>query len=316
MNILIADKFPKHWLEVLQKDHNVTYNAALDENSLASAAADAQVIIVRSTKVNKATIDAAPSLKLIIRAGSGYDTIDTAYAKAKDIGVCNCPGTNSIAVAELAMALMLSLDRRIVANVNDLRSGKWNKTEYSKSKGIYGSTLGILGLGNIGKEVAKRALAFGMHVIACDPTASHELMTALHVEKVEDIYTLAARADVITVHLPGTEQTKGLFNKKFFDTMKQGATFINTARGSLVNTADLAAALKEGKIKAALDVYENEPKATDTAFDNTPFEGLENFYGTHHIGASTEQAQDAVAARAVEIVKAYAQKQQYLYRVN
>ncbi len=316
MNILIADKFPAHWIDALKADHKVTYTPALDENTLASAVADAEVLIVRSTKVNKAAISAAPALKLIIRAGAGYDTIDTAFAKEKNIGVCTCPATNSIAVAELAIGLMLALDRRICDNVSDLRQGKWNKNEYSKAKGIYGSTMGILGLGNIGKEVNKRAQAFGMKVIACDPTASEELMHALGVEKVNDIYTLAAKADVISVHLPGTPETNGVFNKKFFDAMKPGATFINTSRGSLVNTADLIEALKAGKIKAGVDVYEKEPKADDKTFDFTPFEGLANFYGTHHIGASTDQAQDAVAKRAVDIVKAYAEKKEYLYRVN
>ncbi len=316
MNILIADKFPAHWMDVLKADHKVTYNPALDENTLASAVADAEVLIVRSTKVNKAAIAAAPALKLIIRAGAGYDTIDTVFAKERNIGVCTCPATNSIAVAELAMGLMLALDRRICNNVIDMRQGKWNKNEYSKAKGIYGGTMGILGLGNIGKEVNKRAQAFGMKVIACDPTASEELMHALGVEKVDDIYTLASKADVISVHLPGTPETNGVFNKKFFDAMKPGAIFINTSRGSLVNTADLIAALKAGKIKAGVDVYEKEPKADDKTFDYAPFEGLENFYGTHHIGASTDQAQDAVAKRAVDIVKAYAEKKEYLYRVN
>jgi len=316
MNILIADKFPAHWLEELKKDHKVTYTPALDENTLVGAVAQSEVLIVRSTKVTKAAIEAAPALKLIIRAGAGYDTIDTAFAKEKGIGVCNCPGTNSIAVAELAFGLMLALDRRIYNNVADLRAGKWNKGEYSKAKGIYGKTIGIIGLGNIGKEIAKRALAFGMKVLAYDTFRTAEDMKAVGAQKVDDIYEIASKADVITVHLPGTPETKGIFDKKFFDSMKQGAFFINTARGSLVKTADLVAVLKEGKIKAAMDVYENEPKATDLTFENMPFKGLDNFYGTHHIGASTEQAQDAVARRAVDIVKAYAEKKEYLFKVN
>ena len=271
---------------------------------------------MRSTKVPAPVIDAGKNLKLIIRAGAGYDTIDTAHAAQKGIAVCNCPGTNSIAVAELAMGLMLALDRRIYHNTRDLRAGVWNKSEYSKAKGIFGRTLGIIGLGNIGKEVAKRAQAFGMKVVAYDPYDKPEIFTQLHITPEPDIYTLAGLCDVITVHLPDTPQTHGLFNKKFFDAMKDGATFINTARGGLVVTKDLAEAIKTKNIRAALDVYETEPKANDKSFDYSPFEGAENFYGTHHIGASTDQAQDAVAQRAVEIINEYAASGKFLFRVN
>ncbi len=317
MKILIADKFPAHWKEVLAKEgHQLTDAPALDENTLPSAIADNEILIVRSTKVPAPVMDAAANLKLIIRAGAGYDTIDTAYAAKKGIAVCNCPGTNSIAVAELTMGLMLALDRRLYHNTRDLHAGIWNKSEYSKAKGIFGRTLGIIGLGNIGKEVAKRAQAFGMKVVAYDPYDKPELFTALHITPEPDIYTLAGLCDVITVHLPDTPQTHGLFNKKFFDAMKDGATFINTARGGLVVTKDLVEAMKTKNIRAALDVYEVEPKANDKVFDFSPFEGAENFYGTHHIGASTDQAQDAVAQRTVEIINEYASSGKFLFRVN
>lgn len=317
MKILIADKFPSHWKEVLaQQGHQITDNPALDENTLPAAIADNEVLIVRSTKVPAPVIEAGKDLKLIIRAGAGYDTIDTAFAAQKGIAVCNCPGTNSIAVAELTMGLMLALDRRLYHNTRDLHAGIWNKSEYSKSKGIFGRTLGIIGLGNIGKEVAKRAQAFGMKVVAYDPYDKPELFTSLHITPEPDIYTLAGLCDVITVHLPDTPQTHGLFNKKFFDAMKDGATFINTARGGLVVTKDLVEAIKNKHIRAALDVYETEPKANDKVFDFSPFQGADNFYGTHHIGASTDQAQDAVAQRAVEIINEYAASGKFLFRVN
>lgn len=317
MKILIADKFPAHWKEVLAKQgHQITDDPGLDETTLPAAVKDNEVLIVRSTKVPAAVIDAGKDLKLIIRAGAGYDTIDTQHAAEKGVAVCNCPGTNSIAVAELAMGLMLALDRRLYHNTRDLKAGVWNKAEYSKAKGIFGRTLGIIGLGNIGKEVAKRAQAFGMKVAAYDPYDKPELFAKLHITPEPDIYTLAAMCDVITVHLPDTPQTHGLFNKKFFDAMKDGATFINTARGGLVVTKDLAEAMKTKHIRAALDVYETEPKANDKAFDYTPFEGTENFYGTHHIGASTEQAQDAVAEMAVDIINEYAAAGKFLHRVN
>lgn len=317
MKILIADKFPKHWMDVLTKQgHQVVFQPGLDENTLPQNIADNEVLIVRSTKVPAAVMDAGKDLKLIIRAGAGYNTIDVDYAKKKNLAVCNCPGTNSLAVAELTMALMLSLDRRIFHNVRDLREGKWNKTEYSKAKGIAGRTLGIIGLGNIGKAVAKRAQAFGMKVVAYDPYDKPELFTNLGILPEPDIYQLARISDVITVHLPETPETKGMFDKKFFDEMKPGTTFINTSRGTLVNTKDLVQAIKTKELRVGLDVYENEPKATDSVFDWACFEGCDNLYGTHHIGASTDQAQDAVAETVVKIINEFVSTKEFLHRVN
>lgn len=317
MKILIADKFPAHWAEVLAKQgHQITSDPSLDENTLVGAIKDNEILIVRSTKVPAAVIDAGAALKLIIRAGAGTNTIDVKYAAEKGVAVCNCPGTNSIAVAELTMGLMLALDRRIYHNTKDLREGKWNKSEYGKAKGLFGRTLGIIGLGAIGKEVAKRAEAFGMKVVAYDPNDKAEEFIAAGVTPEPDIYTLAGMCDAITVHVPETPQTKGLFNKKFFDAMKPGAIFINAARGGLVVAKDLAEAVKTKGIKAGLDVYETEPKANDTAFDYSPYEGAENIYGTHHIGASTDQAQDAVAECTVKIINEYAATGKFLHKVN
>lgn len=314
MNILIADKFPQKWMDELKaQGHNITFNAALDESTLSGAVSDADIVIVRSTKVNAASIAAGANLKLIIRAGAGVDNIDVPAATAKKIAVCNCPGTNSIAVAELAMGLMLALDRRIYDNVADLRKGVWNKSEYSKSKGIFGRTLGIAGLGNIGREVNKRAQAFGLKVIGFDPFLSDEQFAALNIKKAADIYELAAAADIVTLHMPDTASTKGLFDKKFFDSMKDGAFFINTSRGGLVKQADLIDAIKTKNIKAGLDVYENEPKADAKEFNNE-ITGL--VYGTHHIGASTDQAQEAVSELAVKIVKTFAADGTFLHQVN
>lgn len=317
MKILIADKFPSHWAEVLAKQgHQITSDPSLDENTLVGAIKDNEILIVRSTKVPAAVIDAGTALKLIIRAGAGTNTIDVKHAAEKGVAVCNCPGTNSIAVAELTMGLILALDRRIYHNTKDLREGKWNKGEYGKAKGLFGRTLGIIGLGHIGKEVAKRAEAFGMKVVAYDPNDKAEEFTAIGVTPEPDIYTLAQMSDVITVHVPETPQTKGLFNKKFFDAMKPGAIFVNAARGGLVVAKDLAEAVKTKGIKAGLDVYETEPKANDTVFDYSPYLGAENIYGTHHIGASTDQAQDAVAECTVKIINEYAATGKFLHKVN
>lgn len=317
MKILIADKFPARWAEALAKEgHAITFDPSLDENTLPAAVKDNEILIVRSTKVPAAVIDAGQALKLIIRAGAGTNTIDVKHAAEKGVAVCNCPGTNSIAVAELAMGLILALDRRIYHNTRDLREGKWNKSEYGKAKGLFGRTLGIIGLGAIGKEVAKRAQAFGMNVVAYDPNDKAEEFRAIGVTPEPDIYTLASMSDAITVHVPETPQTKGLFNKKFFDAMKDGAIFINAARGGLVVAKDLAEAVKTKGVKAGLDVYETEPKATDSVFDYAPYEGAENIYGTHHIGASTDQAQDAVAQCVVKIIGEYAATGKFLHKVN
>ena len=317
MKILIADKFPTYWTEILtQQGHQITSNPSLDENTLPGAMEGQEILIVRSTKVPAAVIDAGKALKLIIRAGAGTNTIDVKHAAEKQVAVCNCPGTNSIAVAELAMGLLLALDRRIYHNTSDLRHGIWNKSEYGKARGLFGRTLGIIGLGHIGREVAKRAEAFGMKLVAYDPFATEETFTKLHATPCADIYSLAQQCDAVTIHLPETPDTKGLFNKKFFDALKPGTIFINAARGGLVVTADLVEAVKNKGIKAGLDVYENEPKAADKTFDYTPFEGAENVYGTHHIGASTDQAQDAVAQCTVQIINEYTATGKFLYKVN
>ena len=317
MKILIADKFPAHWTQVLaEQGHSITSEPSLDENTLPAAIKDHEILIVRSTKVPAAVIDAGTNLKLIIRAGAGTNTIDVKHAAEKNVAVCNCPGTNSIAVAELTMGLVLALDRRICHNTQDLRNGVWNKGEYGKAKGIFGRTIGIIGLGAIGQEVAKRAAAFGMKVVGYAPAARAEKVRALGITAQEDLYKLAAEADVITVHLPENPETKAMFNKAFFDRMKDGAIFVNAARGGLVVTKDLVEAVKNKGIKAGLDVYENEPKATDKTFDFSPFTGAENIYGTHHIGASTDQAQDAVAECTVKIIAEYAASGKFLHKVN
>jgi D-3-phosphoglycerate dehydrogenase len=316
MKILIADKFPTQWMEVLKMNkHEIIFDAALDENTIPAAQKkeNAHIIIVRSTKVNAAALDAGNALKLVIRAGAGFDTIDVNHAKTKGIAVCNCPGTNSIAVAELAMGLLLALDRRIADNVADFRSGKWNKNEYSKAKGLYGRRLGIIGLGNIGREVAKRAAAFGMKIMAFDPFLNKDLIKGMEITMAEDILELAKVCDAITVHTPAGE--KNFYSAKFFDAMKGGAYFINTSRGSLVDEPALIKAVRTKGIRAALDVYQNEPKAdAKEFFDEMTKETA--IYGTHHIGASTEQAQDSVAELAVKIIDTYARDGKFLHQVN
>lgn len=304
MKVLIADKFEKAGLEKLRGlGCQVTLDADLSGDSLGEAVrkGDCNVLVVRSTKVTPGILEAGKSLELVIRAGAGYDTIDTAAAKERNIRVCNCPGKNSVAVAELALGLMLALDRRIVDNTVDLRSGVWAKKEYSKARGLKGRTLGVIGLGRIGYEIARRAAAFDMKLIYSDVIDYREIEQELGIRKVP-LETLLGEADFITLHVPGGERTKHMISTEQFAMMKPTAFVINCSRGGVIDEKALAEAVEQGRIAGAgLDVYEIEPKATDNVFGD-PVVKTSRVYGTHHIGASTEQAQLAVADEVVRII--------------
>ncbi|WP_304226012.1 phosphoglycerate dehydrogenase [Gracilinema caldarium] len=273
-----------------------------------------RILIVRSTKVSRAMIEAASDLSLIIRSGAGYNTIDVAAASERSIYVSNCPGKNAIAVAELAMGLILALDRRIPDNVNDLRQGLWNKKEYSKAQGLYGRTLAVIGTGNIGKEVIQRAKAFGLHVIAYSRSLTPEAAEALGAVYAASIIDAVKGADIVSLHLALAPELKGVINAEVFGAMKEGALFINTSRAELVDEAALLKAITEKKLKVATDVYPQEPEKSGPF--QTPLAAFPQVYGTHHIGASTEQAQNAVAEETVRIVKEYLQNGQVPNCVN
>ncbi|MDD4889161.1 MAG: 3-phosphoglycerate dehydrogenase family protein [Phycisphaerae bacterium] len=318
MNVFIADKLPG-WCsaKIESLGAKAIAKSGLKEPELADAVrqADANVLIVRSTKVTRAVIDAAPSLALIIRAGAGVDTIDTDRAAERGIYVANCPGTNSAAVAELAIGLMLAVDRRIVENATDLRAGKWAKKEYSKADGIKGRTLGVLGVGAIGRLVIERAKALGMRVVAWSRSLTPEGAADLGVEFAAGPMDVAKAADVVSLHVAAAKETKGLVNAAFLAAMKPRAMLINTARGDVIDQAALIEALRAGKVRAGLDVYSGEPGAADTEF-NSPLRDVPNWIGTHHIGASTEQAQDETAAMAVDIVADFLRTGQVANCVN
>ena len=315
MKILIADKFSEAHLDQLQKlGCAVTYNASVKAEELPKLIAPYKVLVVRSKKVTADTIKAGDQLAVILRAGAGVNTIDVKTASARGVYVTNCPGKNSIAVAELVFALLLGIDRRIADNVAALRAHKWNKKEFSKADGVFGKTLGIIGVGQIGIEVTRRAIAFGMHVLAYDPLLSPSRARELHVELVEpdEIYT---RADIITIHVPVTDQTRGMINQAALAKMKPNAIFINAARGEVVDQPALRAALEAKKIRAGLDVFNPEPSEGTADFAD-PILDLPNLYGTHHIGASTEQAQSAIAEEAIRIVETFVKTGAVLNCVN
>mgnify|MGYP000232907605 FL=1 len=301
LKVLVADKFPEKYIQELKDlDLEVIYEPKLGEKDLPKAAEDVDILVVRSTVVNEDTINNSKKLNLIIRAGSGVNNIAISAANKKGVYVANCPGMNAVAVAELTMGLIIALDRFIPDNVADFRNGVWNKDKYSKGKGLKGKTLGIIGVGNIGKEVAKRALAFEMNVYGKDISR----IEGVPIKDFSEMDQLLPLCDIVTIHLPATPQTKGLFNKKMFSYMKDGAYLINTSRHDIIVEEDLLEAIKEKNLRVALDVFKGEPEGKSGEV-KSPLQNNPNIYVTHHIGASTEQAQDAVAEETVRIIKHY-----------
>lgn len=310
MKVLVADKFEQSGLDGLKAAGcTVDYQPDLKDQALAAAIRDSQadVLVVRGTAVTGPMLEHA-ALSLIVRAGAGYNTIDVATASRRGIYVANCPGKNAIAVAELTFALILALDRRVPDSVAELRAGRWNKKEYSKARGLYGRTIGLLGFGNIGREVAIRALAFGMPVVVWSRRfaegAERPQDTGLPIEVVRTPQEAAERADVLSVHLALTAQTRGLVNDDVLGRLNAGSYFINTARGEVVDQAALERAVRERGIRAGLDVFAGEPSAAVGEFAASIAQ-LPSVYGTPHVGGSTDQAQEAIAAEAVRIVTTF-----------
>ena len=306
MRVLIADKFEQSGRDGLQAiGCEVSFQPDLKDDLLVEAIRqeNPDVLVVRGTKVT-APMLAAGQIKLVVRAGAGYNTIDVAAASRSGIYVSNCPGKNSIAVAELAFGLILALDRRIADNVISLRQGKWNKKEFSKARGLYGRTLGLIGVGKIGQEMIPRARSFGMPVIAWSRSLTPERATAMGAEYKATPEDVAREADVVSVHVALNADTRGFLNTEFFAVMQEGAYFVNTARGEVVDQAALVAAMKTRGIRAGLDVYAGEPTSATAEFTDE-IRNDTNLYGTHHIGASTDQAQEAIAAETVRIVREF-----------
>lgn len=324
MKILIADKFEKSGIEGLKKlGCEVLSEPDLGVDGIPAALEriQPQILVVRSTKVPASTIAKADSVKLIIRAGAGVDNIDVAAATAKGIKVCNCPGMNSIAVAELTMGLLLACDRRIPDQTADARAGKWNKKEYgSKSKGLKGSTLGVIGAGAIGRAVIKRARAFEMRVLAWSHGITKEHVSDIGAEfggnDNASLLELAETCDAVTIHIPLAPDTKHLIGKQFFDHMKPGAYIINTSRGGVIDEVALREAIKTKGIRAGLDVYEETCAGSEGAWVSQSAQFGPGVYCTHHVGASTNQAQEAVAEEVVRMVHMYKSRNRIENSVN
>ncbi|MBW3665783.1 MAG: ACT domain-containing protein [Actinobacteria bacterium] len=309
MRVLIADAFPEpHRRRLEELGHTCTDAPQLDGDGLPVAVADHDALIVRSTRVTEDALDASDPLGLVVRAGSGTDTIDLEAAARRGIFVCNVPGRNSIAVAELAFGLLLAIDRHIPDNVRDLRDGRWDKRRYSRARGLFGRPVGVVGLGDIGLEFARRATAFGMEVHAIDKDEREpEALAAiehLDIRLVEDLATLARTCPILSFHVPANDETRGMIGRELLQHVPAEAVIINTSRGEIVDEAALTEAMDDKGVRAGLDVFRDEPAHKQGSFDSS-LARHPNVYGTHHIGASTEQAQHAIADEVVAILRAF-----------
>lgn len=300
MKILVSDNISSKGIEILKNAGlDVDVKTGMKPEELRGCIADYHGLVIRSaTKVTSEIIDAATNLKVIGRAGSGLDNVDKGAATKKGIVVMNTPGGNTITTAEHTFALMVALARQIPQATMSIRAGKWEKKKFMGVE-LFNKTLGVIGIGNIGSQVAKRAQGFAMNVIAYDPFLSEDKAKAMGVEKVI-LEELFRRSDFITIHTPITPETKNMINKEAIKMMKNGVRIINCARGGIINEKDLYDALVEGKVAgAALDVFEKEPP------ENNPLLTLDNVISTPHLGAATKEAQENVAIAIAEQIVDY-----------
>ena len=309
MKILFADALPEAYVDLLaQRGDECTVSPELGADDIPDAIEGYDVLVVRSTKVTAETIGRSSRLGLIVRSGAGTNTIDCQAAADAGIYVCNVPGTNAIAVAELTLGLLLAVDRHIPAATGDLKNGIWNKKDYSKADGLMGKTFGVVGVGEIGLAVAERARSFGMTVVAeRKADRRHDVearIRSIGIRLVENLDELVAESDIISIHVPGGESTENLIDERLLGLMKPSAILINTSRGEVVNEEALIAAMDEKGIRAGLDVFRHEPDGGTGEF-NSALASHPNVVGTHHIGASTQQAQDATSAATVDVIEAY-----------
>ncbi|MBU6414526.1 MAG: hydroxyacid dehydrogenase [Planctomycetes bacterium] len=316
LRILVADKFEKSGLEGLKAlgcEVISEPDAGVDGIPAALERTKPQILVVRSTKVPAASIDKCAGVAAIIRAGAGVDNIDVKAATAKGIKVCNCPGMNAVAVAELTMGLLIACDRRIVDQTVMAREGKWNKKEFGKTgtggaKGLKSSTLGVIGAGAIGRAVVKRALAFDMRVIIWSRSITKEHARDLGAEwggtDTPSLLALAAQCDAVTVHLPLAPDTKGLIGADFISKLKPGAIVLNTSRGGVIDEAALRDGIATKGLRAGLDVFSEQPSGTEGPWESVTAK-MTGVTATHHSGASTNQSQEAIAAEVVRMVKVF-----------
>ncbi len=313
MRILCADALATELCEpLIDGGHEVFIEPDLTAETLPERLAqlDPEVLVVRSTKVTEEAIASSDALGLVVRAGAGTDNVDKVAASAAGVYVSNVPGQNAIAVAELAMGLLLAIDRHIPAGMADFANGRWNKGRYSAADGIYGKSLAIVGLGDVGFALAERAQAFGMSVSALRkperaPRSLRRIRSA-GVSLVDDLDTLLGAADVVSIHVPKSPDTVAMVDGDFLSKMQDRSILLNTSRGEVVDEAALLTAMDTRGIRAGLDVWPDEPSSKEGEWSSR-LATHPNVVGTHHIGASTAQAQHAVAEGTIAVITAYAQ---------
>ncbi len=310
MKVLFADALDPSAADALRaRGHSVDVRPELGAEDLAEHLGDYDALVVRSTKVSADAMSTSRRLSLVVRAGAGTENIDVATASARGIHVCNIPGRNAVAVAELTFGLLLAIDRHIASATADLRVGVWNKAVYSEADGLMGRTMGVVGLGEIGLEVAQRAKAFGMTVLGLRKVgrdeATESRIRSIGIRLVDSLEELVASSDVVTLHVPGGDDTRSLVDAELLSHFRDGSILINTSRGDVVDEDALLHAMDTKGVRAGLDVYRDEPASSDRSFDS-PLARHPSVVGTHHIGASTEQAQLAIAEAVVESVCSFA----------
>ena len=304
MKIVVCDPISPKGIALLQQRPEfqvVVLPKRLPEAELLPIVADAVALVVRSeTKVTKRVIEAAPKLRVVGRAGVGVDNVDIEAATQHGTVVMNTPGGNTVTTAELSFAMLLSLARKVPQAAATMIAGKWDRKLFQGVE-LAGKTLGVLGMGRIGTEVAKRAIAFGMRVVAYDPYLTEDRAKAIGAEFAESLDDVYLNADFITVHMPVTKETKEMLNAAAFAKMKPGVKIVNCARGEIISETDLIAALESGKVAgAALDVFAVEPLSADHPYRKQP-----NLILTPHLGASTEEAQEKCGIEVAEVIAGY-----------
>ena len=305
VRILVADKLADFYLSKLREHGEVDSRPELQGDALTNAIGDATVLVVRSTRVTGATLDAGSRLGLIVRAGAGVNTIDVRAASEHGVYVANCPGKNAAAVAELTIGLLISLDRKIGEASTELRNGAWKKAEYGKAHGLCGRVLAVAGLGSIGQLVVSRALALGMCVRGFSRSLDDARAAELGIQRAASLVDLTDGAYALSLHLPLTDGTRGCIGDDVLHGLREGGLLINTARGELLDLEAVRRAVEGRGLRVAADAHTGEPSSGKADF-TPPLAKLRGTVCTPHIGASTAQAQEAVAEEAVRIVGAFA----------
>ena len=318
MRVLLADRLhPLATQALSEAGFDWEMDATLANDTLEEAIKhfNPDVLVVRSTRVSAAHVHAGAALSLVIRAGAGVNTIDLGACSDAGIFVGNCPGRNAVAVAELTMGLMIAIDRQIADNVLDLRAHRWNKKRFSQADGLKGKTLGLLGMGRIGQAVARRARSFDLDVVAWSRSLTPEQADVLGVRYAASPAEVAEQSNILSLHLAATDDTRGIVDRELLASMPDGSVVLNTSRAELIDEEALLETLETRGFRAGLDVFKGEPQEKACAFEH-PLAQHPAVYGTHHIGASTTQAQMAVAQAVVESVISFRQTGSVPHGVN